>query len=380
VKAVIRQLQQIYRRHAFAFNILTKYGIGLAVLFWVILKNWKGLVAVFSSPIHVGPLFLAAAVAIVGLLITFLRWHLLVRAIDIPFSRYSAIRLGLAGYYFNTFLPGSIGGDIVKGYAIARDPGRRTRALTTIAMDRVIGLWALILFVAILGSIFWILQDPIVHNPKLMAIVIFSMVFVGVSTTIWILLTFLPDAVAARFADRIAGIKKIGGPLAELWRACWMYHKQWRAVLIAVLMSLAGHTCWVFVFDLSVRTFETPNSEADVGTLQEHMVIVPVGMTVSAVIPVPGGIGVGDAAYGKLYEMMGKEREYGIAGCMSQRVIFWCLGFIGYIIYTRMPERVDSEEPLGEKEPPGEPGASASPPDPEPPPGGAVLRPIATDS
>jgi uncharacterized protein (TIRG00374 family) len=343
-------------------NVLLKYGVGLGLLAWVIAHNWGDLKNVFSRRVHAGPLLIATGICVVGLLITFLRWHLLVRAVGLPFSRYDAIRLGLVGYYFNTFLPGAIGGDIVKGFAIAREQGRRTLAVATVLIDRIIGLWALIWFVAIIGSVFWILDDPILKNPKLMAIVLFTIVFVAVSMAIWVGVGFLSEERAARIAARLQRVRKVGGSLAELWRACWTYRKKSRAVLAAMLLSMVGHTGWVLVFHYSVHAFEIPNPELDVGTLPEHMIIVPVGMTVSALILVPGGIGVGEAAYAELYKILGKPEVNGIVGCMAQRVIFFGIGLLGYLVYTRMRAgaAVPAEATTAESPPPDpEPGQAA---------------------
>jgi glycosyltransferase 2 family protein len=353
----VSPIRTFYREHRQALNILFKYGIGVGLLVYVIVDNWSGLGVVFSRPLRVWPLVLATGIATVGLLITFLRWHFLVRAIGMPFSRYNAIRLGLVGYFFNTFLPGAIGGDIVKGYAISREHDRRTLAVATVLIDRIIGLWALIWFVAIIGSVFLILDDPILKNPELRAIVVFSLIFVAASMSIWIVLGFLSENRANRFAERLEKVRKVGGSLAELWRACWMYRKRSRAVLIAMLMSLVGHICWVLVFHFSVQAFEAPNPETDIGTLPEHMLVVPVGMTVSAIILVPGGIGVGEKAYEELYRFLGKPKENGVAGCLSQRVIFFGLGLLGYIVYTRMRAGISRTD-----RPPVEPVA-ASPPE-----------------
>lgn len=338
-------------------KILAKYGLGLAVLLYVVLTNWTGLSEVFSNPIRPGYLLLAAVVSVAGLFITFFRWRLLAQAVDVPLSYYNSIRLGLLGYFFSTFLPSSVGGDIVKAYAIARDNERRTRAVTTVGIDRVIGLWALFWFVAIVGAFFWVLDDPILKNPKLWAIIRFSFIFVGASMAFWIVVGFLSEQRATQFANRLGRIRKIGHSLKEFWDACWMYRKKSRAVLIAMLMSLVGHAGWVLVFDLSVHAFETPNPEVNLGSFTEHMVIVPVGMTVSGVVPVPGGIGVGEAAYGQLYEFAGKQQKFGIAGCMSQRAIFWCIGILGYIVCLLMPARNSVKEPPSESERPAETAA-----------------------
>lgn len=349
------------RDNAALIKLLLKYGLGIGLLAWVIADNWSGLKGVFERPVHIEPLLIATGIASVGLIITFLRWHYLVQAVGLPFTRYNAIRLGLVGYYFNTFLPGSIGGDIVKAYAIAKEQSRRTVAVATVLIDRIIGLWALVWFVAIIGTVFYIGDDPILKNESLFAIVRFTVIFAVASMGVWSLMGLLPDARANRLADWLEGIRKVGPSMAEFWRACWMYRQKSRAVLIAMLMSLVGHTGWVLVFHYSVKAFEPPNSSVAIGTFPEHMIIVPVGMTVQALIPVPGGIGAGEAAYGKLYEIIDRPYVNGVVGCFSQRIIFWGLGILGYIVYTRMRAGIQKfEDQLDEAQ-------DRPPPDPEEP-------------
>ena len=327
------------------WNYLFKYGLGLGALAYVVIWNWTALKQVLERPIDVRPLLLALVVAACGLLITFLRWHLLVRAVGLPFSVYNAIRLGLVGYYYSNFLPSSVGGDVIKAYFIAREQGRRTVAVATVIVDRVIGLWALVWFVALIGGTFWLYDDPLLANDGLRAIVRYSLIFVGITITIWFVVGFLNDAQAEKLAGLLLRLPLIGNSAAEFWRACWMYRKQSRAVLIAMLMSFVGHTGWVLVFHLSVRAFQTPHPEVDIGTLPEHLIVVPVGMVIQALFPSPGGIGGGELAYQSLYEILGKPGVNGFVGCMSQRVIFWTLGIIGYIVYLRMRVSIDEPKP-----------------------------------
>ena len=58
----------------------------------------------------------------------YVRWYTLVRAVDLPFTLRNAFRLGMVGTFYNTFLPGAIGGDLIKAFFIAKDQpagGRR---------------------------------------------------------------------------------------------------------------------------------------------------------------------------------------------------------------------------------------------------------------
>ena len=365
MKAVWSTLRHYGREHATLLKLLFKYGLGLGLLAYLIIDNWSGLKYVFKRPIHVEPLLLATGIACVGLLITFLRWHLLVRAVGLPFSRYNAIRLGLVGYYFNTFMPGSIGGDIIKGYAIAKEHSRQTVAVATVLIDRIIGLWALVWFVAIIGSVFWLSNDPILQNAVLLAIVRFTVIFVVVSMVVWFAMGLLSEQRSIRIANWLARVRKIGGSLAELWRACWMYRQKSRAVLVAMLMSLVGHTGWVLVFHFTVTAFESPNPETAIGTFPEHMIVVPVGMTVQAIPIVPGGIGVGEAAYSELYAIIERPKENGFWGCFLQRVIFWGLALLGFIVYTRMRAsivQIEHEIEEAKAHPPPEPGGPLADP------------------
>src|SRR5262249_22201780 len=91
-----------------------------------------------------------------ALLLTFVRWFILVRAQGLPFTLPNALRLGMIGNYFNTFLPGSVGGDIIKATFIAREQDRRTVAVATVVLDRVVGLCGLLWVVAVLGGAFWL--------------------------------------------------------------------------------------------------------------------------------------------------------------------------------------------------------------------------------
>jgi hypothetical protein len=301
-----------------------------------------GLVEAFSQPVNPWPFALACVIWVVALFITIFRWYLLVRAQDLPFTLRNAVRLGLVSYYFNSILPGSVGGDILKAVAVAREQNRRAVAVATILIDRVIGLWALAWLVAIAGCIFWILGSPYVLNNTAVKVIVRATTAIVIgSGTVWLLMGFLPEDRSAGIAARIARVPKLGHALAEFWRAGWMYRRKGRAVGIALLMSIVGHIGWVMCFHLCVKSFP----EVDSATFAEHLLVVPVGMTAQALFPLPGGVGGGEAAYGWLYTLLGKAAIGGILACLVQRVIAWGVGLIGYVAYTQMKRELPAASP-----------------------------------
>jgi uncharacterized protein (TIRG00374 family) len=299
-----------------------------------------GLLEAFSKEFNPGPFALACVLWVICLFITFVRWYVLVRAQDLPFTLRNAIRLGLVSFYFNSILPGSVGGDILKAVAVAREQSRRTVAVATIIIDRVVGLWGLAWLVALCGGVFWAIGNQhLLGNDSLKMIVRITAGLVTSSAIVWSLMGLFSLERSEAFAARIARIPKLGGSLAELWRACWLYRRKKKAVAIALGMTLVGHVGWVFIFHLCVLSFP----EVDAATFPEHIMVVPVGMTAQALFPLPGGVGGGEAAYGWLYTLLGKAAIGGILGCLVQRVVAWGVGFIGYIVYTRMRKELPVE-------------------------------------
>jgi uncharacterized membrane protein YbhN (UPF0104 family) len=318
-----------------------KYLVGFGVLVFLVWHYWdRGLSDIYDKyvvrrePVHGGWFLLACLFCLPSVLQTFGRWYILVRAQDLPFTLGNAFRLGLIGYALNTLLPGSVGGDIVKATFIAWKQKRRTVAVATVVMDRVIGLWALVWLVALLGASFWaadLLTGP--EQNRLEAIAISAATIVAASMVIWFLLGLLPHHRADRFAGRLEHLGKIGPVASEAWRAVWMYRLKGKSVWIAMGLGVLGHVGFVLSYYCSARTLFDAGA---VPSLREHYLIVPIGMATNALIPLPGGIGVGDAAFGALYSWIGYPFINGMFMSLVYRVITWLLGLAGYILYLRM--------------------------------------------
>ncbi len=325
-----------------------KYLLAFGLLGWVIYSNWmpgtdKGLAYVWQrhvvegQPIH-GEFLLGAVLCFsAALVLTLVRWYVLVRAQDLPFRLPDALRLGLIGFFFNTFLPGSVGGDIIKAAALAREQSRRTVAVATVIMDRVIALWGLFWFMAVLGGVFWLtgnLEGPGAEQSK--TIIKGAGAVVAVSVVVWLLLGLLPPHRAERFAGRLGRLPKVGGSAAEFWRAVWMYRCRQKSVALALLISWVGFVGFVGAFYCSTRTLWDGDAGNPIPTLTQHFLLVPIGLIIMAMPLFPGGAGIGELGFGGLYAWFGCRAANGVLGSLVQRVISWALGFVGYGVYLRM--------------------------------------------
>ena len=128
-----------------------RLAIGVGIAAWIIRQvDMEALSRDTGNWRRNWPLWMLAAealyLAVYGLGIA--RWRLLMRsqAITIPFHR--AFTLFFIGHFFNAFMLGAAGGDLVKAWAVARETHhRKTEAATLVFLDRLLGLAALVLLV-----------------------------------------------------------------------------------------------------------------------------------------------------------------------------------------------------------------------------------------
>jgi uncharacterized protein (TIRG00374 family) len=326
---------------------LFKYCLAFGLLSWVIWQYWlpgsdRGIEHIWNKhvvrgePIKAGYLGLALLLISTSILITIVRWYFLVRAQGLPFHIKDAFRLGLLGFFFNTFLPGSVGGDIVKAAGIARGQKRRTVAVATVIMDRVIAVWGMLWMVALLGALFWslgLLDGAASTAGK--KIVQVTGIIIAVSVVVWGLLGFLPQRRADHFAARLHSLPKVGHSVAELWRTVWMYRCRPSSVYLALVLTWVGQVGFILGFYFGVLTLWDPHT-GTVPTAAEHFLLVPIGLLIEAVPLFPGGAGIGEAGYGGLYTFFGCTAALGVLGSLVKRMLQWVFAVVGFFVSQRM--------------------------------------------
>lgn len=339
----------------FLWNLF-KYVLAFGLLAFVVWRNWQpgsetGLQhvwnkhAVEGKPIAFGSLALGFSLLGLSTLVTFIRWYYLVRAQDLPFEIKDAMRLGLIGCFFNTFLPGSVGGDVVKAAGIARGQKRRTVAVATVIMDRIIALWAMIMMIALLGVIFK--ATGLIEGIAATRIIRAACIIVAVSVIVWFALGYLPQERADRLAARLSHIRRVGHSLAELWRTIWMYRCRQRTVYYALFLTWIGQIGFGLGFYYCALTLWDPNMGAVPG-IAEHYLIVPIGLVIQAAPLFPGGAGIGEAGFGGLYSVFGSTVAMGVLASLVYRISTWAFAILGFFIAQRMqtqPAREVEPEP-----------------------------------
>ncbi len=128
---------------------------------WQSLSRWQqrqrawtdGPRALWEMSNRVRPVELAASFGACGLVILVggLRWRQVLRAQGLDLSVAAVLRISLVAQFFNAFLLGTAGGDVVKAWYAARSvPEKKPEAALTVFADRLLGMVALLMFAAVL--------------------------------------------------------------------------------------------------------------------------------------------------------------------------------------------------------------------------------------
>jgi hypothetical protein len=133
---------EFVRRH---FGLFARILISGSILGWLVFKvDWTELAARVRAA---DPAWLAVAVVLAGmaLVLAARRWQILLRvhAVDPGFPL--LLRVSFIGQFFNAFLLGTTGGDVVKIFYITQAaPEQRSAAGLSVLLDRAVGLAALV--------------------------------------------------------------------------------------------------------------------------------------------------------------------------------------------------------------------------------------------
>jgi len=158
--------------------------VSLLIIVYLVMKvNWRELVAQLVRADFVC-LTLALILFTVTYMLAAVRWWFLVRVQGIRMPMKVVMALTFIGQFFNSFLLGAVGGDIVKIYYMQKyAPGQKTHATLSIIMDRILGLFILLCasLLVMPWEFRWLMRDGSAHSIIFSLLALFGL---GVVTAI----------------------------------------------------------------------------------------------------------------------------------------------------------------------------------------------------
>jgi uncharacterized protein (TIRG00374 family) len=309
-----------------SLKAVLKIGLAAALIYWMIHKGALDFntLSKIASPVVLA--FFAVCV-LVQIFINNYRWLILLRGQGLKSSVGHTLPLTFIGMFFNFFMPGGVGGDVVKGYYLLQDyPHRRLASAVSIFMDRVMGFFVMIAtaFVALFFN--W---QIVMESPELRAIALgVTLLFVGFVVFFFLSLSRI---LQNKKLSHLLFVKLPGGhQIKKVYEVLHSYRAQPMALVHAAWLSLTGQlatVAFVYVVGQAMRV-EVP--------LSGYLFLVPIGQVVQALPISPAGIGVGQAAFYFLFNLYLKhESQLGPTAVTASQAISFAWGLVGAFYYLR---------------------------------------------
>jgi glycosyltransferase 2 family protein len=311
-----------------AFLVL-RLAIGVGILAYLAKSgqiNFSSLVRLF----HVWPItVVAVGFLLVDIFMMSVRASLLFRNARLSLSLQNSIQLNLIGFLFSTFLPGAAGGDIAKlVYATRQNHGRRAEVATVLILDRLVGLFSLVLLPLLFAPFFPDLLRSVSVLRRLLYLdgLLAGLMLVGTALVAF----FVPTrSWVAWLLGRWPGIKSVALRVLD---AMAVHGKARAALFFALLLSLLANLALILVTALGLYAVNP-------GSFSMRLALVaPIGHLMNSLPLTPGGIGVGETAFNTLFKLAGMSG--GAEALLCLRLWNVLVGSMGLVVYLLGMRRV----------------------------------------
>jgi len=286
--------------------------------------------------VHPTALGLSLVLMCLTILIGVARWRMVleVQGLHLPWGR--ATGISFVAQFFNSFLLGSTGGDLIKAYYAARETHhKKTEAVVTVFVDRLIGLWALLLFAAVMMAPNYelIRTHKGLAYPALTILAMLGGASAVLGVAFW-------GGVSKRFPRARHYLRRLpkGEYLERSLDSCRCFGAQRGFLLKAVGISIALNVVWVLqVWTLSQGLNLTVPALA-------LFAIVPIVFCISALPITPSGLGVRENLFVIMLATLGVARKAALSLSLLAYAasLFWSM--IGGVVYAGLRQREHLDE------------------------------------
>lgn len=295
---------------AFFRNKYVLMGLRLAVaalFLWWVMKDlrFSELKKLTWQGVLIGVIAAAAAV-LVQVSLTALRWRMLLKSQNITISVYRALSLTFQGAMFSMFMPGgAVGGDVLKAAFLTRETrdGQKIEGVTTIFLDRVIGMMGLFLLVLLSGLC--CIKQVMGFKPEIRFLVLILMAVCLAGLLAGLVLLFQDLFFRIRFLafllNKADGL--VHGALTRILKSVEVCRRDRKTLFLAFLASfLVLHPMLIFSAFLVMR-----GVAGEFPSLLPGFLSFSLGSTASVAPVTPGGLGTRDKVIEVLLQSFGVD-------------------------------------------------------------------------
>lgn len=300
-----------------AVKILVSFG-----LLFYLLSNVE-LADIRSNLSNADPLFLAFALLTpyVGFFVTSLRWKGLLAEQGVHARQSVLFRSCMTAVFFNQLLPSTIGGDVVRIYDSWKAGASRAVAVSTIFIDRILGLTALAVF-AVAGLA---LMNSHLDELRLLPLAVVGVAFCLMGS---VLMVFSPVKALLELARKV--YRASPGPISKFFGklddAVDVYRGKHLVLVRAMALSLVLQLNVILMHYLLGRAIGiTP-------TFYDYFYVVPIALFVMLIPLTINGIGLREGMFVYMLAGLGVAKDDAITLSLLAFAVFLVHGVMGGVV------------------------------------------------
>lgn len=296
---------------------LIKLSIAAGLIYWLMDSGAFSLdsLKMISSP----SLWLFGVCAFLVLLsVNSVRWKILLQFENVKISFWQAYRLSTMGIFFNFFMPGGMGGDVIKAAYLMRDyKDKKLFIGYSILVDRVLGLIALMLYSGITGLIFY----PQLSGDLQASVYSLSLLIVIGFVGLVLVLALSPK-------EKINQLLRIHPVLEKVLLPLFYFFEKPKKIVMPFVLSLVGQGIVI-----SMGTYLLYHTGSSI-PLWMVLLVFPFGFLATVLPIAPAGVGVGQTAFKFLFDMVAGDGEIGILVITFFQGVQALVGLLGGLLFV----------------------------------------------
>ena len=296
--------------------------------------RWNNLKQIFLQ-MNLWIFAVALAIFVFSQILVGMRWWLLLRTQSIFIGFWAAVRLHFLGLFYNNFMPGSVGGDLVRAWYVTKHSDKWFEAALSVFVDRLIGLVSTLIIALFFYSLFLRGSDLSINSGDRGGLLqsvagykwVFLWIIVGAAAIVCLLLLHSKTRVilAGFWSHFLKLIMKI---VSRFRDAAILYCSK-----PLIILAAFGLTVFLQVMTITGFWFLGTDMGVDV-SIKYYLVFFTLTWVLGAVpVSISGAVVVEGSLYYLFTHFAGVGKEQAMAIALCQRAIWMLTSLPGAVIH-----------------------------------------------
>ncbi|HMN30783.1 MAG TPA: lysylphosphatidylglycerol synthase transmembrane domain-containing protein [Caldilineaceae bacterium] len=334
---------------------LLKLAVGVGLLYFLFrrLEDPAQLRQQISSA-NVWLLLMGAACYASAVALSAVKWGVLLRAVRLPVPIRRLLAYQWMAEFFNNFLPAQVGGDVMRGYALAVDTHRNADAAASILIDRFLGLLVFMVSAAVASVAMFLWGRPGGAELTGEQLLFMRLIALGSTAAAVMLLVLLASLLSRRLKQRAEWLFQrlpFASRTVPVWQKLAQAFNAYRHAYPALLLSALISVVIVVLTSVNIWLITNALVPGAIG-LGEVLAINPIIVFIGLFVPfLPGGLGVRQGAFYSTFYLIGRNGDLGFAVGLLQQLIGLFVSLPGGYLWVRgrprrEPASLPAESPV----------------------------------